>query len=466
MKLKNNISKLVVALTVIGLTTTGCKKYFEDYVVTPNDPAEVTPGLLLTTVQVSTFATFGGQLARQSGILVQHVSGTQVGSQSLEVANYIITEQTNENEWNGMYTGAVMNANILIRDYGGESPYYAGIAKVLLAMNIGLATDLWGDVPFSDASGGETGNLTPKYDTQEQILAGIQSTLDEAIVDLQMAESDNVNIPSTDDLIFEGDVSMWIKTAYGLKARYANRLSQRDPGNSATDALAAVTNAMQSTADDCNMVFGGGVTSQNQWYAYGNDRANYILVSETFVDSLYNRADPRLEALVGKDENDSISGTPFDDPNVISASYLSDYYASANSSVPLVSYVEMKFIEAEAKLRSGDVGGAATAHNDAIKESILQITGAPDPTYEGMYASETASTISLEKIMFQKWIALFAQCEAYADWRRTGFPMLTSNPNATMSQIPLRFVTPQNERLYNPNAVVVGDLTQPVWWDQ
>ena len=144
---------------------------------------------------------------------------------------------------------------------------------------------------------------------------------------------------------------------------------------------------------------------------------------------------------------------------------MGDYYASPNSPIPLNSHVEGLFIKAEAELRGGSAGNAATALNDAVMASILQVTGASDPVYEGMYASETAGTITLEKIMYQKWVALFIQTEAYSDWRRTGYPTLTPNPNGNTATIPVRLITPAPERLYNPNAVVVGDLEEPVWWD-
>ena len=141
-------------------------------------------------------------------------------------------------------------------------------------------------------------------------------------------------------------------------------------------------------------------------------------------------------------------------------------YASAASPVPLVTYVEQLFIEAEASLRSGNAAAAATAHNNAVKESILFLTGSSDAAYEAANANETAGSISLEKIMTEKNVAMFLQAEGYTDWRRTGFPTLAANPNAALSGIPRRLPTPQQERLYNSNAIVVSDILYPVWWDQ
>ena len=465
MKRTNKILSAFLGLAVLAVSTSSCKKYFEDYVASPNNPSEVTPALLLASVEVSTFASFGGQLARQGAVMIQHMAGTEVGSQSVEIANYNITELTNENEWNAIYTGAVMNAGLIINDDELESPHYKGIARVLLALNIGLATDLWGDVPFTTAGQGQSGTLSATYDSQENVLTRIQETLDQAIIDLSTSAADNKLVPGSDDFIYGGDVDAWIKAARVLKARYANRLSQRNPAGSASNTLTILgQGAFSSSADDCNMIFGEG-NALNQWYAYEQSMGSYLKVSQTFVDELYNTGDPRLAVFCGKDVNDSISGTPFDDVTITNTSYVGSYYASATSSIPLLSYVEQKFIEAEAELRDGNAAGAATAHNDAVKASIAQVTGGSDPTYEAAYANEDANSITLEKIMYQKWVALFIQVEAYSDWRRTNVPSLTSNPNGNTTSIPVRFIYPQNERLYNQNFPGTKNLTDPVWWD-
>ena len=90
----------------------------------------------------------------------------------------------------------------------------------------------------------------------------------------------------------------------------------------------------------------------------------------------------------------------------------------------------------------------------------------PDPAYLAANANETDATVSLEKIMTQKYIAMFTQPEVWTDWRRTDLPALTPNPDANIQGIPRRLTTAQSERLYNSNAVVVANLLQPVWWDQ
>jgi hypothetical protein len=471
MKRSNKIMSAFLGVAVLAASTTGCKKYFENSVASPNNPSTVTPALLLASVEVSTFASFGGQLARQGAVMIQHMAGTEIGSQSIEIANYNITELTNTNEWDAIYTGALMNANIILREHGEGNPYYRGIAKVLIAMNAGLATDLWGDIPLSEAALGQSidgnpGNLKPKYDTQEEVIQQIQDYLDEAISDLSADLADNKLVPTTDDFIYGGNVEAWKKAAYVLKARYANRLSQRNAAGSATAAIAALANGFGGPADDCNMIFGEG-NALNQWFAYEQSRGGYMKVSTTFVDALTAASDPRLTVFVAEDVNGNITGTPPDDVTVTTSSYVGAYYASATSPIPLLSFVEQKFIEAEAQLRAGNAGGAATAHNEAVIASVLQVTGASDPVFEAAYASEDANSISLQKIMYQKWVALFIQVEAFSDWRRTSFPALTPNANGNTPSIPVRFIYPQGERIYNAANFPTGaiGLTDPVWWD-
>ncbi len=454
-------------MLVLLTGSVGCKKFFEDDVVSPNDPERVSAALLLTGSEVATFATFGGQLARQTGILTQHVAGTSAGSQSIEFAQYNITELSNVNEWDGIYGGAIVNAKRIVTDYGSGSPYYAGIAQVIMVMNYGLATDLWGDVPFSEAGAGLEGNKAPKYDSQQAIIAGLQSMLDQAIANFDRPAGDNIFLPGSDDLIFGGDVSLWKKNAYILKARFANRLSKKDPAGSAAQALQFLTAAGGlSTAEDANMSFGGS-TGLNQWYAYEASRANYVKAGKTFVDMLVANSDPRLPLFIAKDAANGYSGTAPNDLDNIASSYVGPYYASANSPIPLVSAVEGFFIEAEARLRGGDAGGAATAYNNAVIQSVTQVTGAaPSGAFVTAFASETGGTISQTKIMTQKYIAMFCQIESYTDWRRTGIPALVANPDAVVGEIPRRLPTPQTERLYNPSATVVGSITDKVWWDQ
>lgn len=458
--------KIFIPALSIAFLLGACEKFLEPVQDSPNDPIVVSPDLLLTTSQVATFSTYSGQLARMSSVLTQHSAGTDF--QFTDIANYQIREGNNVNEWQVIYTDVLINAQLIIDDYGAENPYYSGIAKIIKAMNLGIATDVWGDIPNSEALQGmsESPNFTPSYDAQETVLANIQTLLDEAITELSQPSANNVLLPGADDLIHGGDPSAWIRTAYILKARYYNRLSQRDPGGSATNALAALNSAgLTGTTDDANAVFGTAGNELNQWYAFQQSRGGYMQMGAFFIDMMNTNADPRLSFYANPDSSGVTYTGTASDANDTWTSAIGTYYASPSASAPLVTFVEAKFIEAEAQLRAGNATAAADAHNQAVEASLTQVTGAADPAYIAAFGSETAASITLERIMTEKYAAMFTQIETWTDWRRTGFPALTPNPSGAVNGIPLRLPTPLDERVNNPNATVVTNILQPVWWD-
>lgn len=444
--------------------STGCNEFLGDN-VSPNSPSATTLPALLSVVEVSTMNTYNGDLARIPNMWTQHTAGTLEQYQAY--GEYNINEGDVNNQFKQIYAGSLINARDLIALAGDNNPWYRGIGRVLMAMNYGLATDFWGDQPFNEALQGDQdgGELSPHYDAQSVVIAGIQTLLDDAIVDLSAAEADNVNLPGSDDFIHGGDVTKWIKTAYILKARYHIRLTKKDAVTSSNDALNALNLAgLTGTSDDANGQYGPNSLEYNQWYAFYIQRQNYHKMSEFFIDMLQTTNDPRLPFFATTDTGGVYRGTPNGSLD-ISTSDVGDYFASANSICPLVTYVEAKFIEAEARFRTGDLNGAATAHNTAIIAHLNLVTGSADPTYVTNHASETAGTITLDKIMTQKYIAMFTQPETWADWRRTNIPALTPNPNGVISSIPRRFPTALDERVTNSNATVETDITAPVWWD-
>lgn len=461
------MKKIIAILILIGLVgLTACKKYIDNGNESPNQPLNATPASLLGYSTLALQSTYNGQLSRVTSILVQHSQGTLEQYQG--ISEYGILEGDYNNDWDKLWVDGLSNAKALEKTAGSENPYYQGIAKIQQAMFFGIATDLWGDVPFSEAGRAFDGEefYYPHYDQQQNILNGIQTLLDDGITLLNSPAENNVLLPGGEDLIYNGDPSLWIKAAYVLKARYYNRLSQIDPSGSATNALAALNLAGFGPGDDANGHYGENPNEYNQWYAFVYvERGNYMKMSKTFIDTLLGLNDPRLPFIASTDDNAGYSGTAPNDFD-ISTSNAGEYFASAASDVPMITYVEAKFIEAECKLRNGDAPGAADAYNEAVQAHVIKLTGGPDAAYFAANASEDGSTITLEKIMFQKWISSFTQIEAFADWRRTGFPVLTPSSASTLGAIPVRLPTPSDERINNPNAIAIQDLLQPVWWDQ
>jgi hypothetical protein len=457
-------------LALLLITFGGCKKFVDGYDASPNDPATVTNALLLSNCEVAYFATANGQLSRQTSMMIQQTAG--VDFQSGDVNDYSIEEGTNINEWNVIYSNGLVNLKKLYTQAGTANPYYQGMSRILTAMYIGIATDLWGDVPFREAGNGLSGPsaFNPKYDKQADVIVDIQAYLSEGIALLQKTPAENTLLPDADDYIYNGDVDAWIAAAHLLKARYHNRLSKRDPSGSATSALTALTDAaaagFTSNASNMNAKFGTNSNEYNQWYAFTMvERAGYMKTGLAMTTMMNGWNDPRLEFYCAADTGGGFNGSAPDVRN-LDASEVGPYLATANAPFPLVTYYEAKFIEAEAKLRSGDAAGAASAHNAAVMASLSLVTGESDTSFENSQAKETSASITLAKIMNHKYVAMYGQIEAYADWRRTNLPALTPNANGAVNVIPRRLPTVIDERLYNKNAIVISDIKLPVWWDE
>lgn len=451
---------IIIPITVsfLLLSFNSCQHELDTFNENPNSPTDLsTPTTLLTSGQVGTIMNSTGNLPRTLSLFTQHTNGNQF--QSLDYTNYFLTETDVETDWANIYTTGV-NLNQIIKQFGAANPYYDGMARVLLAMNIGYATDTWGDVPFSQAFMGVE-NLNPKYDTQQQVISQIQSYLDVAIADFAKTESANKYLPGSNDVFYGGNLTKWTKLAYALKARYALRLTQRDGSVvAAQKALDYAQKSFTSNSDNLVATFDGG-NNQNLWFGFNNQREGYMSMGEYFVDLLQNNTDPRLEYFVGEDINGGFSGSAPEDANT-DASVFGNYFAgSASTSNIIFSYSEIKFIEAEAQFRLGNPTDAQNALKAAVSASLVDVTGTDNSTF----ATNASSIVNLENIITQKYIALFTTLEPYNDWRRTGFPILTPNQNSQTKVIPVRLMTPKSERTLNSNATVVTSLYTPVWWD-
>ena len=164
--------------------------------------------------------------------------------------------------------------------------------------------------------------------------------------------------------------------------------------------------------------------------------------------AMFDPLDPRLD----------VFGAPLDLPHP---------YFAADQDFPVLTYTEAKFIEAETEFR---VNGAAAAHQaylDGIRSSMGD-AGIADEAAINAYlavADPGEGNLTLEQILTQKYLSLFADPEVYNDWRRTGIPSLTPN---TGTQIPLRLPYPQSEIDSNKNTPSPGAVTQftAVWWDK
>jgi hypothetical protein len=448
--------KLFIAMFVAGIfVTTSCK--FGDINVDPNALAKASLKDQLPNVMGQTVFNIGASDARACGLIMQHFKGLE--AQQQQIQNYVIDNNTFNNLWAfGLYgAGALSSADVMIKQATEEEqPHYVGIGKVLMAVNLGIATQSWGDVPYSEAFLGTEGEefFQPVLDTQESIYTAMQTLLDEGIAALgQPAVAGG---PGNDDLIYGGSASDWIATANALKARYYMHLVKRD-ANAATKALGVLSSAYSSNADESMFIdFGSqGANDANPYGQFGAQRPNTLVILELFNARLEAKADPRIPYYMAYDGTNWLYYTDSDGL----------FWSSYTSPLPIISFTEQKFLEAEALLGTGDATNAELALTDAITANMDQM-GIDPADYSayvsiyGTFSGLTSNAERLERIIEEKYVALYAQglIEVWTDYRRTGYPALTPNPAGTNGSnpsgvIPRRWIYPTDEKFANTENV-------------
>lgn len=441
-----SIKKLfILALTGgVLLLSSACTQFVEGLSVDPNNPADVPSSLLLPNAIVEMGSLQGEASTWYSQVFMQTHVGT--ARQMNGATRYTLLAGDINNSWNAAYANMLMDLKVII-DKSAENgnTHYSGVAKVLTAQALGYLTSAWGDVPYTDALKGAE-NTTPTYDDSKTVIyPTIQTLLDEAISELSGSSAVS---PGSDDLFYGGSTANWIAAARALKARYANHFSNDDPSGSANQVISFIeAGAISSNSGDMEIPYGTADPREaNPWYQFNTQRGDLVL-GQFFVDLLTANNDPRLPFFAGTDANGGYSGSPLDPPN-IDASWLGDYYGSINSPLPLITYAEVKFLEAEAHMRLNQADDALTAYTEAITASVEKVTGAaPDQAFLDAVVPASSGDLTMEMIMTQKYVALFTQFEAWTDFRRTGFPTLTPFPG--QSTIPGRYPYAQRERDLN-----------------
>ncbi|MFO8030191.1 MAG: SusD/RagB family nutrient-binding outer membrane lipoprotein [Cyclonatronaceae bacterium] len=394
--------------------------------------------------------------------------------------------------WASLYSVLSDLAEMDLKADDLDAPYYGGVAKILTAYNLGLLTSMFGDAPYSEALFAQT--LNPPYDSSEDIYEVMLDMLDMGIQDLEQPSS--AVVPAADDYIFNGDRASWIRTAYALKARYLNHYSKL--GSYDPDAvLDAVDDAFENSNQDFQMNFfeGEGTGAENPWYRLAVNNAGLLLggwLSEQFVDHLngniYGIVDPRIEFItepvsieadprfgeyVGTPNGAGRGADPEQDVRAVLA--VGSWYANEPTDpLQMATYAEMKFIEAEAALAAGQPGRAETAYEDGIRAHMEKL-GVDPADIDDYWANPDVSTnIDLDKIMKEKYVAMFLIPEAWNDARRYDYAYeeftIPANHNPDLGGQHIRLVRyPDSERQRNaaqiPDRGASDQLLGRIFWD-
>jgi hypothetical protein len=493
--------KLFVVLLIVGA---GCTKFSDDINVNPNLPTKASNAQLLT----SAINGVPSVIEAPAGLLyVQHWSEKPYTDASrYTIVNY---------DFYGIYSGALENLQTILNSENfnineGSVNNQKAVARILKAYFFWHMTDRWGDVPYFNALKGKE-NFSPVYDRQKDIYYDLMKELKEAA-----AQIDNGN-GVTGDILYGGNMANWKRFANSMRLLMALRLSKADAAKGKqefTDALngGVFTDNSQSAV----FVHLADANNQNYWYYVVNiQNRPWYWASKTIVDAMLPLNDPRLKTFADKNGSGAYNGVPYGlDGNAVgnipsaSVSFIGVHTRTQNAPTYVTTYAQVLLAIAEANKLTWLTGGDAEAkskYDAAIEASVRQwnrlsfqsyndnldkqVEKVPysaadkgDTTGLAAYLArpEVAynGTEAVKKIAYQRWLHLYMNgYEAWAEWRRTGYPVLTPAPNNGGILIPRRQAYPVKEQNINGDNYRVAISSQPglggkddlngrVWWDQ
>jgi hypothetical protein len=407
--------------------------------------------------------------------------------------HYFMDNFAQQGDYVNLGFGSLRNADKMVALTNDQTyDTYKGFALFMKAYQLYYITCFYGDIPYGEAIQGETLTLTPKYDTQRDVMAQILDDLDLAYEHFSKATA-----PLGGDFVFDGNLENWKKVVSAFELNVLITLSKKESeaGLRVKERFAAIVASrplFTSNADNLALTFSD---QGSLYYAMNEVRGKYypyIWLSDYFVSMLKRYEDyrlfsyaepaqPLLDEGLTDDSFDAYTGIghtlPFNEVQTLSnenrGSHLNDRYIYYRVGEPhaKLGYAQMNFVLAEAALR-GWIGGSASDYYKKGIEAGLTFTMQHTPSQYNNGRPITADYIrehlekpalqltgsfeaNLEKIMEQKYIASFLQYQrdTYLDYRRTGYPRLPINPSTSLNLVPdrmqMRMKYPSGELSYN-----------------
>lgn len=452
---------LVALLAMHSLTS--CKKVYNEPNIerNPNAVTDVDVTTLLAGTMLGVAALHEDTDVRIASIWAGELNGLARAHQGF--AQYIVSSQTFT--WRTLYPVASQARLIQTKADAVGDKWTKGVGQVLEALVIAKATDLYGDVPYSQAFN-ETTYPTPKYDKQADVYAALQTTLDNAITNLSATTGLAF---SAQDFLYKGDVAKWKAAANTLKARLYLHTGEY------AKAITAAGLGISSTAGDMLTPHGTSLgIDVNQNYDFfrvsragdaGFDGAYLPVLLRSRINSANTKTDET--ALYNHYIKVGITAPNALDPNTTDGAF------TANSSHSILTRYENQLIIAEAQARLDDAASALTALNSVraglatgyINGKIISATGRKYDAYvltdfgtAGLANPRGLATTQLallNEIISQRYTVFLMQYEAFTDYRRLAkaTPVVQLPiPLYTGAQKPQRFIYPQEEVNTNPNT--------------
>ncbi|MFC4219790.1 SusD/RagB family nutrient-binding outer membrane lipoprotein [Flagellimonas marina] len=469
MKFKYLVTKI---LSVGGIfLISSCDSYL-DVNENPNNPVDAPiSGLMINSSYESALNVF--RVGDITSNYVQYLASPNPASASdtMEPLSFNST-------WFNLYN-VMTDLTVLIEKSEEQGAgHYQGAAQILMALNLSMGVDIFGDMPFSESFNFET--VTPAYDEDTQLYELIIQYLDDGIANLQGSTTSSLG---DDDFIYGGNVDYWISFGNMLKARYMLHLSEL-PSYDESALLSALDNGFSSNEENADVTFFDEAV--NPWFNVARNNADLLLggwISEQFIEATdgttFGVADPRLPLMVGATDDDEYVGTVNgagrgDAPPSGARSTLIEgqFYTSLASPVLIATFSEQKFIEAEATFTL-DKARSYQAYLDGIRAhmEMLSVPDAEIDTYiNNPSVGMGVAAFTIDDIFKEKWVALFLHPEAWNDARRYDYQYdnmdLPENLNPDLNgQFIRRLAYPDNEISRNGSNVPEVTLLDRIFWD-
>jgi hypothetical protein len=474
----------IIALVVLTISSS-CTKDFEEINTNSNAPKSVQPSLLLRQV----IYNFGENMSYEGfaagDLLSQHRTALDF---NLFDRHALKSPQLGGNPWPIFYKNLRDNEIILKQARQNTTlKVYEGPALILKAYMAAGLTDLFGDVPYFTAFNGTEGEVTPAYDSQQNIYLnenGILDNLDKGILAIQNYTD---VIPLQGDILYNGNLQSWVRFAKSLQIKYLLRISAKVDVSAKLQALYAEGNFITSNSQ--NAIFNFTNTAPNSFRLSQlrvGDFNNYVM-SETMEDILKSLNDTRISKFFRPFSNSTsmqynglLNGVNSAGTSIVLANYslAGTVFREDSSSLDanFLTAWEVQFLLAEAAEKGLIVADGQTLYENGVVLAFQYWNTALPATYlTGSAAYNALGSTPLRQIITQKWIAnIINGYEGWVEYRRTGFPELrTISASLNNNLIPVRMPYPAEEEALNrTNYKVAATATNdnsinfPVWWDQ
>lgn len=493
---------------ILLIYNTSCDQNFDEWNTNRVNATAIDPAFQLNNAVLNSNASSFGTLVYEMGIVQQIISPN---SGVLTGANYNQDNRAStQTNWQNYYRNVIKNTKDVInrvKDNPARNNLYQ-MTRIIQANAFMLLTDTYGAIPYKEGGAGVTDQIFfPKYDTQEFIYGEIIKELTEASAAL--SASGRIE---TADILFAGNVDKWKKFANSLLLRAGMRLSRVDAAKArqiVSSAFAA--GVILSNSDNAVIVHDNNYQNPVGNTLNSTEAANFYM-TEPFVNFLKKTNDPRLSAIavryvgaksgpeqtVARQSYDPALqiGMPMGNDNAgavkAAASLgLASFYdfsqidrrriAKLNAPNFIVTASQNHLLLAEARVRGWITAGTAAEYfSNGVRLHMQQMASydpasaiPADAINAYLAANPLKDDTALQQINEQYWVSsLMNGPEAFANFRRSGFPALTANPYPGR-EVPFinRLTYPNSEISVNKdnvNAAIsaqgADDLATKVWW--